>query len=148
MILFRELDIGWCPKRAVRGPTKVLLGSNKGHAHLLDDLLLLNQESAHDAVLDHPVAEVSSVDAVHRLGWPRQPLIAHLLGPQRLDLRSSPCTVRTRARTDMHSHAIAGLIAVPLLMTPLSSCIAARPVIHAPCHISESGSVKASSLAC
>lgn len=54
--------------------------------HLLDDLLLLNQEGPHNPVLDHSVAEVATIDAVHRLGGSRQPLVAHLLRSEGLDL--------------------------------------------------------------
>lgn len=59
-----------------------------GSPYLLDDLLLLDEEGAHDTVLDNSVAEVAAVDAVHCLGRPRQPPVAHLLGPQRWDLRA------------------------------------------------------------
>ena len=61
----------------------------QARAHLFDDLLLLDEERAHDAVLDDRVAEVASVDAVHCLRGPRQPPVAHLLGPQRGDLHNS-----------------------------------------------------------
>jgi hypothetical protein len=54
--------------------------------YLLDDLLLLNQECPDNAILDHPVAEVASIDAVHCLGGPRQPFIAHFFWSEGLDL--------------------------------------------------------------
>ena len=41
-----------------------------GAPHLLDDLLLFNEEGPHNPVLDHSVAEVATIDAVHRLGRP------------------------------------------------------------------------------
>ena len=69
-------------------------------SHLFDDLLLLDQECPDNAVLDHPVAEVASIDAVHCLGGSRQPLVAHLLWSEGLDLQYIPDSHQLPANSD------------------------------------------------
>ncbi len=91
------------------GTNTTAAGTARAGAHLLHNLLLLDQERADDPLAHHLVVQVAAIDAVHGLVLPRQPLVAHLLRAQRGNLRRQaplgrcPSRCSTEPTSQQHS---------------------------------------------
>lgn len=69
------------PAAVTECPPLSLIPGPAAAAHLLHDLLLLDQESADDALLHHSMGQAAAIDAVHGLVLLAETLVADLGGP-------------------------------------------------------------------